>query len=397
MKNALTVFRKEFYRVVSDKRLVFMAVFLPGLAIYVMYSFMGNAIGNEVQDIQEHTMIIYTENAPQDLIDLISADEKPSEFHLTSELTQSELEAKVLEGEIDLVLYFPTDFETILTEFQEDDFEIPQVTITYNPGERYSENSYWTIGYHLNQYRQAIIYERHGDEIYAFSQTEEHIVDEDKASGQDFAMLLPMLIVMFLFSGAMSIGPDSIAGEKERGTIATLLVTPIKRSELAIGKVLSLSVISLFSATSSFIGIILSLPKLMGAEGGNISTDIYGIGDYFAIFAVLLATVLVIVGIISCISAYAKNIKEATMLIMPVYFISIITGVSSMFSGEAASSNMIYLVPIYSSINMIISILTFEMVPVHFLVFVLSSLVYVAILIVLMTKLFQSEKVMFSK
>jgi sodium transport system permease protein len=75
-----------------------------------------------------------------------------------------------------------------------------------------------------------------------------------------------MLIIMFLFSGAMSIGPDSIAGEKERGTIATLLVTPVKRSEIAIGKVMSLSIISLFSATSSFIGIMLSLPKLLQME-----------------------------------------------------------------------------------------------------------------------------------
>ncbi|MFQ7035420.1 MAG: ABC transporter permease subunit [Candidatus Borkfalkia sp.] len=52
----------------------------------------------------------------------------------------------------------------------------------------------------------------------------------------------------------MGIAPESIAGEKERGTIATLLVTPIKRSELVVGKVLSLSALSSLSAISSFIG-----------------------------------------------------------------------------------------------------------------------------------------------
>jgi sodium transport system permease protein len=213
-------------------------------------------------------------------------------------------------------------------------------------------------------------------------------------------MLLPMLIVMFLFSGAMSIGPDSIAGEKERGTIATLLVTPVKRFEIAIGKVMSLSVISLMSATSSFVGIIFGLRNMMTAASdgeAGLDASIYGANDYLMIIAVLFATVLVIVGIISVISTYARTIKEASMLILPFYFVSIIIGVSSMFSGEAATNTLMYLVPIYSSVNMLISILTFSVVPTHFMLMVISSVVYVSILIYVMNRLFQSEKVMFSK
>ena len=225
---------------------------------------------------------------------------------------------------------------------------------------------------------------------------EDHIIiNEEKATGQGFASLLPMLIIMFLFSGAMQIGPDSIAGEKERGTIATLLITPIKRSELAIGKVLSLSIISLMSATSSFVGIMLSLPKLM--QGQELDTNIYGVTELLSILAVLLATVLVIVGLVSLISAYAKTIKEASMLILPFYFISIIVGVSTMFSGEASDNPVVYLIPIYSSVNMLISVLTFEIVPMHFMLMLISSVFYVAILIFIINKLFQSEKVMFSK
>jgi len=75
-------------------------------------------------------------------------------------------------------------------------------------------------------------------------------LDDTEFMGKIIASLLPMLMIMFLFSGAMSIGPESIAGEKERGTIATLLVTPVKRKEIAIGKILALSVLSLISATA---------------------------------------------------------------------------------------------------------------------------------------------------
>jgi sodium transport system permease protein len=221
-------------------------------------------------------------------------------------------------------------------------------------------------------------------------------MDEAKATGQSFASLLPMLILMFLFSGAMSIGPDSIAGEKERGTIATLLVTPIRRRDVAIGKVLSLSIVALMSAASSFVGILLSLPKLM--QGENLNTNIYGFGDYVAILVVLLATVLFIVGIVSVVSAYAKSIKEASMLVLPLYFIAIIIGVTTMFNnGDTMTNPLLYAIPLYNSVHMLIGILTFEIDMMNFAIMVASNLVYVVVLVFVMNKLFESERVMFSK
>ena len=310
MKNIATVFRKEFYRVVSDKRLIFTTILLPGLAIYLMYSFLGGAIGNEFEDIENHEMIVYVENVPSDFNDYLDTLDLSVIYHDYEPANHDELLNSLLIGEIDFILRFPETFDNDI-----DGGILSDVLTYYNPGEKYSEAAYYKYLSELNTYRQSVAYDRYGEAFYVFTtdiNNDEHIIiDEDKAIGQGFAMLLPMLIIMFLFSGAMSIGPDSIAGEKERGTIATLLVTPVKRSEIAIGKVLSLSVISLFSASSSFVGIVLSLPKLLQGGGEEISMSIYSMGDFVMLFTVLLATVLVIVGIISIISAYAKTIKEA--------------------------------------------------------------------------------------
>ena len=396
MKNIATVFRKEFYRVVSDKRLIFTTILLPGLAIYLMYSFLGGAIGNEFEDIENHEMIVYVENVPSDFNDYLDTLDLSVIYHDYEPANHDELLNSLLIGEIDFILRFPETFDNDI-----DGGILSDVLTYYNPGEKYSEAAYYKYLSELNTYRQSVAYDRYGEAFYVFTtdiNNDEHIIiDEDKAIGQGFAMLLPMLIIMFLFSGAMSIGPDSIAGEKERGTIATLLVTPVKRSEIAIGKVLSLSVISLFSASSSFVGIILSLPKLLQGAGEEISMNIYSMGDFVMLFTVLLATVLVIVGIISIISAYAKTIKEASMLILPFYFLSIVMGMSTMFSGEAHSNIFIYLVPLYNSINIIISILTFEVDAMQYILTIVSSLVYVVIFIIILNRLFESEKIMFSK
>ena len=62
------------------------------------------------------------------------------------------------------------------------------------------------------------------------------IYDEQRASGQMLSMLIPYIIVVLLFSGTMSLGVDTIAGEKERGTMASLLLTPVSRMSIMMGQ-----------------------------------------------------------------------------------------------------------------------------------------------------------------
>lgn len=414
MKNALIVFRKEFYRILTDKRLLFSTVLLPGLMIFGMYSLMGNAMQGENDDILSHEMIIYTNHMPDEIKDymendVLEADEDSKRTVVftdvsadldSGEITFSDIETKILEGDIDVYLSFDDDFLDSVENYGEDHLSVPNINTYYNPGEDYSISAYNYLYTYLNVYKTSVLNERYSDGVSVFTMdlgnTNKEIYNENEAIGKGFASFLPMIIIMFLFSGAMSIGPDSIAGEKERGTIATLLITPVKRSEIAIGKVLSLSAIALMSAVSSFLGILLSLPKLMNMEGG-IDASIYGVTEYMQILIVLLATVLVIIGIVSVVSAFAKTIKEASMLILPFYFLSIIIGITSLFSSNAIENPFMYLIPLYSSVNMLISILTFNVIGLNFAIMVASSLVYVVILVYIMNKLFCNEKVMFSK
>ncbi|PAT01397.1 hypothetical protein CI105_06690 [Candidatus Izimaplasma bacterium ZiA1] len=399
MKNILTIFKKEFYRVISDRRLVFTVMLLPGLAIFMMYSLLGNAIGNQISSIQEHRIIMYQEYMPTAFKDMLIANEVKVDIMDLNDSDFDVVKQQIIDGEVDIMIIFPNDFESKILDYATQDN--PEILTYYNFTEDYSSSAYNTMYGWLDVYSDEIVKARLDapEDINPFDMDLDNpyhrLGTEDEASRKGMADLLPMLIIMFLFSGAMSIGPDSIAGEKERGTIATLLVTPIKRSEIAIGKVLSLSLLSLFSATSSFIGIILSLGKLMQSEG-NVSIA-FTTNEYILLFLVLFATVLVIVGLISNISAYAKTVKEASMLIMPLYFASIAIGMMSMFGGEPSTNPVVYLIPLYSSVNAIIQILVGSVSMATILVMLISSVVYVSILIYMLNRLFQNEKVMFKK
>lgn len=211
-----------------------------------------------------------------------------------------------------------------------------------------------------------------------------------------FSMMVPMLMMAFLFSGCMAVAPESIAGEKERGTIATLLVTPLKRSHLALGKILSLSVIAILSGLSSFLGTMLSLPKLMGG-GETMNVNVYGITEYAMLLLVILSTVLVIVAVVSIISAFAKNVKEATGWVTPIMIVSMLFGVTTMVESLSKTEPVWFLIPLYNSAQCMSGIFSLEMDMVNIAVTVASNIVYAGIGVVVLTKMFDSEKVMFSK
>ncbi|WP_235899537.1 ABC transporter permease subunit [Suipraeoptans intestinalis] len=106
----------------------------------------------------------------------------------------------------------------------------------------------------LESYRQTLLVERVEDlrQLTVFEvntdNSQMYIQDKAKATGKMAGTMLPYFVTVFLFAGAMGIGTDMIAGEKERGTMYSLLVTPIQRSSIVLGKVFSLMTISGISA-----------------------------------------------------------------------------------------------------------------------------------------------------
>ena len=208
--------------------------------------------------------------------------------------------------------------------------------------------------------------------------------------------IVPMVLLVLLFSGCMAVAPESIAGEKERGTFATMLVTPVRRSHIAVGKIVSLSCISLLSGISSFLGLILSLPNLMQGVFDVVDLSVFSAGHYLMILGVMLATVLLLVAVISCISALAKSVKEANSYIGPLNIIVIVVGLLSSFVGSSASP-LLYLIPLYNSAMLVTDVMALTVTPLNFVITLVSNIVYACIFVFLLTRMFNSEKIMFNK
>jgi len=390
MKNILTIFKKEWDRVIKDKRLVLTVIILPGLMIFLIYTFIGNTIsGITTQDVYNIAIV----NPEPAFTAIYETDENADRF-IVDNITSNQIQAykdKIDNKEWTILIYLDPNIDSYNGTGSK-----PDVYIYYNPNEIVSSQISSTFISYLSIYRQQLSYNLFGDTSYFILEQSGTPLKEGGIGAGLMTGMLSTLIILFLFSGAMSIGPESIAGEKERGTIATILVTPVKRHEIAIGKILALSLLTLISATSSFIGIILSLPKMLQTNG-SLSIGMFSVGDYCLILLVLFSTVFVIVGIISIISAYAKSVKEAGSLIVPFYIITILVAVTSMFSSQANSNLWLYLIPIYNSVQSLTAIFTADSSALLYIVMtVAANIVYLSLFVTLLNQMFNSEKIMFN-
>lgn len=392
MSNIWSVMRKEFARFFKDKRMVVSSLLLPGLMIYLVYSIMGSAMGSQFNTEDDYKYKIEAVNMPETVEPMFTEDV----FEVTNQDT-FDLEAvtnAINEKKVDAIVVFGEDFDGAIADFQGGDLTaLTQVEIYYNDTITASSTAYSMVKTMMNGMEESIVdlvQVNAGDKQYDLA------TDKDMASFL-MAMLMPMLMMAFLFSGSMAVAPESIAGEKERGTMATLLVTPVKRSQLAIGKILSLSVMALCCGLSSFIGVIFAMPQYMSSVMGTVNVQVYRMKEYGATLLVIVASVLLIVALISVISAYASSVKEASTYVSPIMIVSMLLGITTMFGSGAMTQPYVYLIPLFNSVQCFSAIFSFDMNMVNILLTLGSNIVYAVILGFILTRMFNSEKIMFKR
>lgn len=393
MKNNIyTIFRKEMARFFKDKRLVITTLILPGLMIFIMYTFMGNMMKKQFSVADDYVAKVYVKNLPP------SIDRKLDKKLLEIEIVEGNLEKYkklVSEKEADLVVNFPASFDKEVAEYKTGEGKAPQVEIFYNSARQESSAAYTMFTDILSNYETELSnrFDANADEKMRYD-----LANKEDMTGKLFGSMLPMLLMIFIWSGCMAIAPESIAGEKERGTIATLLVTPMSRQALALGKIFALSIIAFLSGVSSFVGTFASLPAMYGGMNSNIDTAFYSGKDFAFLFIIIISTTILMVALISVLSAFAKSVKESATIISPLMIVIMVVSLLPMFDkGDGIPSITTFLIPIYNSVICMNGIFKFTYSGMGVVISVAVNIVFTGALVIMLTKMFDSEKIMFSK
>lgn len=413
MNKIFNLVKKELDKIFKNPRAILSTFILPGLLIFIIYMVMGNVMATQQDDLSKQNYKVAVVNPSQkfteaftvyntilqqngnklnfefigvdstleDMTDLIKYDENKAGEEV-KELRKN-IQTSIEKEEYDAWICFNANFDEKIEGNNVNDPAVVGVfgKVSLDKSQFATTN----INSVLEKMQPKLILRAPID----FS-TEKDI------SQTLLASFIPMMLMIFVFAGGMSVGADAIAGEKERGTISTLLMTPIKRSHIIYGKIISLAVITILSAIGPFVAVILSIPQLMKSSGVNLSIGAgLSVGMVFNILGLVLMTTLLATSVFLVMSTIAKSVKEASMFATPVYLLVVVLAVLA--TNVKATGIGFYFVPFMNIALALNGAITETLTVGATMATIFSTLGYCIILILLSIKLFNSERILYSK
>jgi len=397
LHNVGCVYRKELTEWLRDRRTLISTVVVPLLAFPIlmvgMVSLSSVLIGKAEKETHK-VMILGGEDSPQ-VLDKLRAVQNIEIVPATDDYKR-----RISEKEIRAAIDIPKGFQSALDRGEEQ-----TVKIYFYEGELRSSSGANQVEKSLKEYRDTIVSSRlsarnvPASTIKPFDVQQENVAPPEKVSGAALGGLLGYMVILLSMTGAIYPAIDLTAGEKERGTMETILSSPISRLDLVLGKfflVLSASlttaILSIISMGTSFYYV--GRSGVMSAKDASVLQLHIGLATVLSVFLMALPLAVLFAAVLMTISLFAKTYKEAQSYLTPMTFLVVIPAVASLLPGIDLTAKLA-LVPILST-----SLVCKEIVAGTFhwnfiLLIFLSTCVYAAAALFLAVKMFQRESVLF--
>ncbi len=235
------------------------------------------------------------------------------------------------------------------------------------------------------------------NEVVNIISVKENTISEDNYYKEFLVSYAFIFVMMAITVSATYPATDSTAGEKERGTLETLLTFPIKSRDIIIGKFLSVSISSIVTGILSLAFALISL-KISGMLV-SIFEDI----DLTLSFSSILVSILTIIiysflisGLCIAVAGRCKSFKEAQSSLTPLTFVSFFPGMIA-FMLNIKSSNLLSIIP-FINYSLILTEASKGIINyLHIFLMIISTLIIIFVVLEIIIRQYKSEKVLFSK
>lgn len=381
MSDIVTVIKRELKSIFSDRVIMFQIILLPFMLVFG-YAILMSALNGDADEDKLKDVVAYSVNAPEVMSDVLE-DMNIKPLKATD---MEDMKTKISKNECDLIIKFPEDFKIDAS----DQSNLSNVMIWYNSSESKSMNLYAALNETLNKY-QPIAFT-----INADSDEEYDLGDPNFTVKKVLGTILPIMILMSVFTVCMNIAAESIAGDKERGFLNTMLITPVSRRNIAAGKAFSLFIISIIGGFSAFLGMILGLPKI--AEALEFTEKIsYSVKEYIMLFIVTITAVFALSGMLLVISSLAQSVKQATS-ISPVFMIiitilSMIKNVDSFSESFEKLGRANQMIPIWNSMDTLQKIIEMDFSVSSVLITCAVNTCFAIVSVIVIGKIFENDNI----
>ncbi|MGB9435146.1 MAG: ABC transporter permease [Candidatus Acidiferrum sp.] len=391
------VYRKELTEWLRDRRTLISTVLVPLLAFpLLMVGITALAtvmIGNAEKEIPK-VMILGGEDSPQ-LLDRLHKLDKlaivPYADNWKDQISNKEIRAAI---------EIPKGFQAALAEGT-----APTVDIYYYEGEIKSSFGADHLQDAIKDYREDVVKERltannlPASVLSPFEIKRQNVAPLEKVGGASIGGFIGYAVILLCLTGAMYPAIDLTAGEKERGTIETILSSPISRVDLVLGKFLLVFSASLVSAILSVTSMgtsfaLLGHSHLMTSSGGQSLNLSLGPLSVAAVFFMALPLAVLFSAVLMTIALFAKTYKEAQSYLTPLTFLVVIPAIASIMPGVELTPKLA-LIPVLNTSLVCKEIISGTYHWNSILLIFASTCVYAAAAIFLAVKMFQREDVLF--
>lgn len=409
----LTVYLKELKDQLRDRRTLLSMIIIPAMVMPVIMIGTGLVMSKVIKKARGETpsvMILGGEDSPG-VVAALKAEKTAAGDPRFRIVPPGDYKQLISDKRLRVAVDVPAGFEAALKAG-----ETKTVSIYYYEGEMRSGMGSTALNDFFRAYREKTVESRLTERglppalVKPFEVKRQNVAPPEKVGGNLFGGFIPYIIIILCFTGAMYPAMDLTAGEKERGTMETLMCSPVSRLNIVLGKFLMVLTASV--ATMGMLLVSMGLTALLGgrlfspdkaevaqktaeakvAMGGMMPTiDPAGI---LGVFAMIAPVAVFFSALLLAVSLFAKSYKEAQSYVGPLIILVIMPAVFGLLPGIELSAKTA-LIPILN-----LSLVCKEMLSGiwHWnyigLIFA-SSCAYAVIALAFCVKMFNREDVMF--
>lgn len=399
LRNIGIVYRKELTEALRDRRTLVTMLVVPLLIFPLLSVGFGSMVAVIIGKAQEEVpkvMIKGGEDSPE----VVEGLRKTGAVQVVP--FQANWQKQIINKDIPLVIELPAGFEKNLAEQRD-----MTVTLYDYSGDLKSEVARGKVEKYFDEYRDSVIKDRLTAKnlpatlLKPFEVKPKNVAPPEKSGGAlFFGGFIAYIVVFLCLNGGMHPAIDLTAGEKERGTMETILSSPVSRSHLVLGKFLLVLTTALTTAALSVIsmGVSFAIANQLHAtpvQAGDSGLNFHiGFGAALSVFIMAIPLAVLFAAVLITIATFAKTNKEAQGYIMPLMFLVIIPAIAAMLPGIDLTPKLA-LIPILN-----VSLLCKELVigTYHWnyiAIIFTSTCIYAAFALFLAVKMFQRESVLF--
>ncbi|MBS1645619.1 MAG: ABC transporter permease [Bacteroidetes bacterium] len=385
MNLILTIIRKELLDSLRDRKTLMSAIVIPAIAMpLLMLGII--ALQKGLNDKEKNkTLKVALVNAPADFKKII-ADPK---ITLIQNAALTAAKDSVASESFDALLAFPAQSTATDTSGQVAlDFYFKSTNVMVS--DRMKEK--------ISLYKEALLADR-----FQKLQLPKDLLQPVKVNNQDLAStkeqlgvylggFLPYFFLLFCFIGCMYPAIDLFTGEKERGTLETLLTVPASRLQILIGKMATIALVGVVAACMTLGGMFVAMrvSTEIPAEVLKTVSDLLSIKFVLMLFAMLFPLSIFFAGILSAITMRASTFKEAQSYVTPLTFVIIVPAMIALMPGIKLSWATTW-IPILNISLATKEIVAGTIIPLQYVAIVLSLILFAFLALLISVRQFSKE------